>query len=237
MTQESLLLISTAASVALIHTLLGPDHYVPFIVLSRARGWSQWKTILITGICGLGHVAGSILIGFIGIALGTFVNRLIDIESARGTIAAWMMIAFGLAYLVYGIRHSVKQKKHSHLHFHTDGTKHVHQHNHEVGHSHFHEKKSYRELTPWILFTIFVFGPCEPFIPILLYPAAMNNMALAIAVTLTFSIITVATMITIVLVSSYGFKLLPQFHVEKYMHAIAGASILMCGIAIQFIGL
>ena len=44
-------------------------------------------------------------------------------------------------------------------------------------------------------------------------------------------------MITIVLVSSYGFKLLPQFPVEKYMHAIAGASILMCGIAIQFLGL
>jgi len=38
----------TAASLAFVHTLLGSDHYLQFIVMARARKWTVYKTSLIT---------------------------------------------------------------------------------------------------------------------------------------------------------------------------------------------
>ena len=60
----------TAASVGFLHTLMGPDHYVPFIVLARARGWGIVRTALVTALCGVGHVLSSMALGLIGIAAG-----------------------------------------------------------------------------------------------------------------------------------------------------------------------
>ncbi|GAI12193.1 unnamed protein product, partial [marine sediment metagenome] len=54
---------------------------------------------------------------------------------------------------------------------HVDGEKHDHIHAHKVEHSHVHDEKKGTSLTPWILFIIFVFGPCEPLIPLVMYPA------------------------------------------------------------------
>ena len=48
MTQEMILLLSTAAFLGFFHTLLGPDHYLPFIVMGKARQWSMAKTTWIT---------------------------------------------------------------------------------------------------------------------------------------------------------------------------------------------
>jgi hypothetical protein len=110
-------------------------------------------------------------------------------------------------------------------------------HEHFTEHTHMHNKKSPKELTPWILFIIFIFGPCEPFIPLLLYPAAKNNLSEMILVTFTFTGITVITMIAIVFTSLFGLKLIPTLNLERYMHSIAGGTILLCGLCIKFLGL
>ena len=34
------LLILTAVSIGFVHTLVGPDHYLPFVAMSAARNWS-----------------------------------------------------------------------------------------------------------------------------------------------------------------------------------------------------
>ena len=78
----------TAISIGFIHTIFGSDHYLPFIMLSKARGWTAIKTALITTICGVGHVIGSILLGIIGISLGWGLDKLTVIESQHGTIAS-----------------------------------------------------------------------------------------------------------------------------------------------------
>jgi len=70
MTIDTSVLYLTAASIGFFHTLLGPDHYLPFIVISKARKWSLLKTNLVTLVCGIGHVASSVVIGFIGILFG-----------------------------------------------------------------------------------------------------------------------------------------------------------------------
>lgn len=236
MPQELSLLIITAVSIAFIHTLTGPDHYLPFIVIAKARKWSMTKTALYTALCGLGHVGSSIILGLIGIALGIAVGKLELAEGLRGSIISWVFTAFGLIYLVWGIRRALRNRPHKHVHYHGDGAAHIHEHTHHEEHVHVHEKNN-KNLTPWILFTIFIFGPCEPLIPIVMYPAAKHNFLALILVTAAFSLVTILTMLTLVLVTSFGIKLLPVKWMERYSHALAGGTIFLCGMGMLFLGL
>jgi len=237
MTQGIQVLTITAASIALFHTLLGPDHYLPFIVMSKAGRWSMMKTVWITLLCGFGHIAGSVVLGFLGIVLGLGVNKITNLEAGRGSLAAWMLIAFGFAYLVWGIRNVYRNKKHIHLHVHQDGTYHTHTHNHRKEHTHLHEEKVNKKLTPWVLFIIFILGPCEPLIPIVMYPAAEHDYVGLAWVTGVFGVITIVTMLSVVVVSTYGINFLPLGKLEKYAHALAGGTIMLSGMAIILLGL
>ena len=92
-------------------------------------------------------------------------------------------------------------------------------------------------MTPWVQFTIFVLGPCEPLIPLLMYPAAKRDWWGVGWVTFVFAVITIATMVAIVSAAVRGLKLLPVAFLERHMHALAGAAICLCGAAILFLGL
>ena len=236
MSNELLILTGTAAIIGFIHTVLGPDHYLPFIVLSKARQWNTVKTLVITLSCGLGHVLSSIALGFIGVILGVAAFKLETFESFRGDLAAWLLIAFGFAYLVWGIHRAIRKQSHAHFHVHGNGKTHLHTHDHLGEHAHPHDSKI-GSLTPWVLFTIFVLGPCEPLIPLVMYPAAKNNIHGAVIVASVFGFTTIATMLAIVMVSSHGLSRLPLRTLEKYAHAAAGLAILLCGGAIKFLGL
>lgn len=229
-------LSATAISLGFLHTLLGPDHYLPFIVLSEAKKWTIRKTMLITFLCGAGHVLSSVVLGIIGILVGISVNKLVYVESYRGNIAGWLFIAFGLVYLIISIKNLYRNKPHTHSHHHAGEKDHSHEHKHHDEHSHLHETDPVKT-TPWILFLIFVFGPCEPLIPILMYPAAENNLTGTIIVSVLFSVVTIATMMGIVLAFKMGFSRINLKPVEKYSNLIAGGMILLSGIAIQFLGL
>ncbi|HSL90006.1 MAG TPA: sulfite exporter TauE/SafE family protein [Ignavibacteriaceae bacterium] len=237
MEESSLLLILTAASIGFIHTLAGPDHYIPFIAMSKAGNWSKSKTIWITTIAGIGHVLSSVILGIIGIALGIAVTSLEIVESFRGELAGWLLITFGLLYFAWGIRYLYKKKEHSHPHFHEDGTFHTHSHNHLEEHAHVHESKKVNSITPWVIFTIFLFGPCEPLIPLLMFPAISHNVLILVLVSLTFGVATIGTMLAVVTGSLYGLKMISFKGAEKYSHAVAGGLILLCGVSIKFLGL
>lgn len=233
MTNELAILLGTAASLGFVHTLLGPDHYLPFVAMARIGRWSTTKTGLITFLCGIGHVLSSIVLGFAGIALGLAVTRLQAFESARGEIAAWMLIAFGFTYTVWGVHRAIRGKPHEHAHIHEDDA-HSHDHSHVGDHTHVH---SVEKMTPWILFTIFVFGPCEVLIPLVMYTAARHPIVWVATVSGVFGIATVSTMLAVVLVSSLGLARLHMGRLERYSPAIAGLVILLCGSAIKFLGL
>ena len=237
MTVELNALIVTAASIAFFHTILGPDHYLPFIMISWARKWSGMKTTLITLLCGLGHIGSSVALGLIGVALGLAVNKLQIVESYRGNLAAWLIIAFGLVYLVWGLRRAYRRQPHMHGHSHATDVSHTHLHAHLREHTHIHDAKTTPSITPWALFVIFVFGPCEPLIPILMYPAAKNSLFGLLVVTCVFGIVTIATMLGMVLLSRAGVNFIRLARLQRFSHAIAGATICLCGLAIQFLGL
>lgn len=237
MSDSLAILLLTTGSIGFFHTIMGPDHYLPFIVMSRSGHWSFQKTIWVTILCGFGHVLSSVVLAIIAIAIGLSVLNLELIESFRGMIAGWALIAFGLLYMIWGIKRSFKNKIHEHPHLHVDGKQHQHEHAHTGNHSHLHEKTEKKNITPWILFLIFILGPCEPLIPLLMYPALNNDLPGVIMVTVVFSLVTLVTMLGIIVISFYGINLLPYKRLEQYTHAIAGLTIFLCGLGIQFLGL
>jgi sulfite exporter TauE/SafE len=238
MTPDLTLLLITAASIGFVHTLLGPDHYLPFVALSKARNWSIARTSAITAACGVGHVLSSILIGAIGIAAGAAVEQLVGIESWRGDVAAWLLFGFGLAYMAWGIKRALRGETHSHAHVHPHAPAPVVQGS-AVTFAPVKPAKAAALVTPWTLFIIFVFGPCEPLIPVLMYPAAHANWLAVTAVCLAFGLATLATMLSVVLLLRRGLDALgTRAHgMERWSHAIAGATLSACAAAIIFLGL
>ncbi len=226
-------LTGLAAFTGVVHTLMGPDHYVPFVAMARARNWSLSRTLSVTLACGVGHVLGSVLLGGVGIAVGLAVGGLHAFEAARAQIAAWLMLGFGLAYTVWGVRRAIRNKPHSHRHVHADGTIHSHAHAHAGDHAHVHTDDDRKSITPWVLFTIFVFGACEPLIPQLMYPAAQGSWwALSVVVTV-FALATLGTMAATVAISYLGLSRLSLQPLERYAHATAGLAVTTCGLAIK----
>ncbi|MCB4756188.1 MAG: sulfite exporter TauE/SafE family protein [Elusimicrobia bacterium] len=217
MTQSITALAITAASVGVIHTLLGPDHYLPFVALSRSERWSLWRTGFVTFYCGLGHILGAVFLGAIGILLGYGTRQISVIESIRGDVAAWALIAFGLVYFVWGLRKAAHKDEHAHDHEH-------------VLNPH-HDRKA------WILFIIFAFGPCEPLIPLIMVPAALGNLMGVVWITVIFGATTLLTMLSVVFLTTWGVNLLPMGKLERYTTALAGFTIFLCGAAIKFLGL
>ncbi|MCD4696654.1 MAG: sulfite exporter TauE/SafE family protein [Bacteroidales bacterium] len=228
MTNEILLLAITAASIGFFHTILGPDHYLPFIFMAKARKWSMFKTSWVTVACGIGHVGSSILLGVIGFVFGIALFKLETFEGVRGDLAAYAFILFGLAYFIWGIRRAILNKPHKHMHLHKDGTLHVHDHTHAEDHDHIHKKN----ITPWILFTIFVLGPCEPLIPVLMYPAAETSTSGMVFIAVIFGIVTITTMLAVVLIATFGVNFVKLGKLERYSHALAGAIVFLSGVAI-----
>ena len=91
-------------------------------------------------------------------------------------------------------------------------------------------------MTPWALFIIFVLGPCEALIPLFMYPAAQQSDVLVLVVALVFGAVTVGTMMVCVALTSLGLERLKLPVSGRYVHAVAGASVALCGLAISFLG-
>jgi len=215
MDQSLIILLFSTFMVGCIHTLIGPDHYLPFIALSRSRNWSLKKTVSITTVCGLGHILSGLILGVAAVSIGSILTQLEFIETVRGEIAAWSLTAFGFIYCIWGIKKAAGRKTHGHSH---DSSK--------------------RETTPWILFLIFIFGPCEPLIPLIIYPALSNTIFHTILVVLIFGLSTLLVMLTVVIFSSFSLKKLLGFpFIERYGNAVAGGIIGSCGLAMSFLGL
>jgi ABC-type nickel/cobalt efflux system permease component RcnA len=231
-------LLGTALTIAVVHTLIGVDHTLPFVVLGRARGWTLRKVLCVTALCGLGHVLSSVLLGLLGVALGAALERLQWLQAVRGSLAAWLLIAFGGFFTVRGLWRSIRRRSHSHAHVHTDGVVHAHAHHHgHPAHAHPHPLSGQSSVTVWTLFIIFVLGPCEPLIPLMLAPAALHHWTWVVAVSTAFGLATIATMSVLVAAAHVGLSRVSVPVLARHAELLAGLAIAASGIAIQTLGI
>lgn len=207
-----ILLVSTA-SVAFFHAL-APDHWMPFAAMGKAQNWSKPRLLWITLISGIGHVGISVLFGMIGILLGFNLSRLKAIEGHRGEIALWLLIGFGLAYMIWGIKKAG-----------------------ETRHKAMDEKElKAKTMAVWTMFAVIILGPCEPLIP-LVFLGYNYGYSGIMAVSLVFSVITIGMMLVQSVLAFMGIQLIKSDIAERYSHALAGLVIVLTGIFVLFAGI
>ncbi|MEZ4267017.1 MAG: hypothetical protein R3F39_11610 [Myxococcota bacterium] len=199
-----LVLPASAAFIALVHTVIGVDHVVPFVALSRARGWSLRRTLWITAGCGLAHTGSSVLLGLGGVALGLGLDPLIGAETSRANLAAWLLIALGLAWSAWGLWR-LKSGAPTHRHHATP-------------------------LAMSALVAVFVVGPCEPLVPLMMAPTVTADWTALALVTTVFSAVTIATMVTLVGLATVGLQRLALGAFERYGDILAGGAIALTGV-------
>ena len=233
-------MLAATVAVALVHTALGPDHYLPFVMLSRARHWSLRRTLWITAVCGIGHVVSSLLLGGLGIAAGVALGALESVEAQRGAIAAWALFGVGVAYAMWGVRHALRQRRGVTLHHHADEL-HLHgggarAHTHVALHHHHPHVDAGGTTTFWTLFVVFVLGPCEPLIPLFMVPASQQRWGAALALGFVFAVVTIATMVTITALAVMGVSRLDLPALQRWTHALAGGVIAGSAAAVLWLG-
>ena len=214
--QTTTLLLGTAASLAVIHTLLGIDHSLPFVALGRARGWALGRTLAVTTLCGAGHVASSVLIGVVGVGLGIATDALLWLESTRGELAAALLIGFGLAYTAWAVWRGFGGR---------DGAR--------VGGA----AAGADRVTPWALFLVFVLGPCEPLIPLMVVPGMARDWFAVAAVVAVFGLLTVGVMLLAVAAAWRGVTLFGAGRIGRHADVAAGLVVAASGAAVRFLGL
>ncbi len=235
MSDPYLILLTTAATLGIVHTAIGVDHVVPFVVLAHARKWTLTQTLSMTALCGVGHVLSSVLIASFGLALGVATSRLEWIEATRGSWAAGLLIGFGLAYAAVAFWKSRNRKLGGDMASHD-------QHDHGVrvdtllgsrGRDHF-------RLAP-ALFIIFVLGPCEALLPLLTASGMTLGLWQSVWVGGLFCGATLLTMLTLVGVGYWGLSVASLKRRWGFLHAhentLAGLSMALSGLAIQVLGI
>ena len=214
--QTTTLLLGTAASLAVVHTLLGIDHSLPFVALGRSRQWTLGRTLLVTASCGAGHVASSVVIGAAGVGLGIATDALLWLESARGELAAGLLIGFGLAYAAWAVWRGFR------------GGNGVRPSGASAGAD---------RVTPWALFIVFVLGPCEPLIPLMVVPGMARDWLGVAAVVGVFGLLTIGAMLLAVVAAWRGIALLGPGRVGRHADVAAGLVVAASGAAVLFLGL
>ncbi len=213
--QTTTVLLGTAASLAIVHTLIGIDHSLPLAALGRARGWALGRTLLVTGVCGAGHVASSVVIGAAGVGLGVATDSLLRVESARGELAAALLLAFGISYTAWALWPRRRRDAPP-----ADG--------------------DIRGVTAWALFVVFVLGPCEPLIPLMVVPGLAGDWLAVAAVAAVFGLLTVGVMMAAVTAAWHGIGWLggsARYRGAKLAHAAAGLVVTASGAAVLWLGL
>lgn len=211
MRNSLLLLLMSTSCVAFLHAL-APDHWMPFAAIAKAQKWPKPKLLWITFISGIGHVGISIIFSIIGILLGFSLSKFKSIEGQRGEITLWLLIGFGIAYMLWGIK-KAREERHRDI-----------------------EKEKSKSVAVWTMFAIFILGPCEPLVP-LVFLGYNYGYAGVVSVSAVFSVITITMMLAQSLLAFAGIQLIKSDIADRYSHAFAGLVIALTGVFVMFMGI
>lgn len=223
----------TGFTVAFFHAAI-PTHWLPFVLVARARGWGRVKTIAVTTLAGLGHVALTSLLG-LGIAWFGFQ---LDEEMGRAFpwIAGGLLLTFGG---VYGWRQWTGRGI---LHHHPPGS-----HHHADEHcgeapdrSHWDDELSDSTLVSkkagdWSaisgLLVMLTLSPCEGFLPVYLSGVQFGWRGFVV-LSVILAVATLAGMTLFTWLALLGMERFRVRSFERYEAGLLGALFAILGVLI-----
>jgi hypothetical protein len=207
-------LAAAAVSIGALHSL-APDHWIPIAAVGRARGWSIARTARVALLCGFGHVTVSVVLGLAALAAGVGAMRVVGDHVAA--ISGVLLVGFGLAYALWGLRRNLS----GHLHGH-----------HHDDYDHVHDPS---RVSVWTLLAIYSADACVAVIPIL-FAAAPLPAASTVGIIAAYEVATVGTMVALVALARAGAGALRGRWMERWGDGAAGASIALTGVAVALLG-
>lgn len=223
-------LAATGFTVAFFHAAI-PTHWLPFVLVARARGWTQGKTLAVAAFAGLGHVA---LTSLLGLAIAWFGFQ-IDEHAGElfPKVAGGILLAIGLWYFWRQLRGGV-------LHHHAPGGHHQPSERcgHEAEHSHWDEELKGSELVSnrtgdgaaiGGLFMMLTLSPCEGFLPVYLSGVQYGWHGFFVLSGI-LAVATLAGMMLFTWLTLVGFAKLPVQKLERVEAGLLGVIFTVLGV-------
>ena len=199
-----------AISLGSLHSL-APDHWLPIAAVARARNWSKARTARVAFLCGLGHVTVSVLLGLLALMFGAQLFE--SLGERMVSVAGLLLIGFGVAYAIWGLRGAFAHRIHGHHHHHYD---------------HVHDPS---RVSTWSLFLIYCADPCVAVIPIM-FAAAPLSLGETVSIVVAFEVATIGTMVALVALAHSGAQLFKGKWFDRYGDSAAGTLIVVTGIVV-----
>lgn len=198
-----LTLTATGFGVAALHAAL-PTHWLPFVVIGRARGWSRRRTLGAVALAGGGHILATTVLG-IGLArFGWEINERFD--AAFHWAVAALLVGLG-AWLAFRAPHG-------------------------YGCDHCEGRKLIPEPTDraalWGLFLTLTLSPCELFLPVYLTAAPYGWPGIA-WLSAVLAVATLTGMITLTWLTLRGAARLRWL--DRLDHRVLGGLLALLGVA------
>ncbi|MDD3179654.1 MAG: hypothetical protein PHQ04_04805 [Opitutaceae bacterium] len=214
---------ATGFTVAFFHAAI-PTHWLPFVLVSRARGWGGPKTFAVTVLAGLGHVALTTLLGlcvaWFGFQLDEKLGRLFP-WIAGGTLIAIGLYYFWRQWRGGGVCHHALLGGHHHPSEHCGR---------EEGHSHWDDELKDSALVSnragdWTAITgllvMLTLSPCEGFLPVYL-SAVQFGWRGFVVLSLILAVATLTGMTLFAWLALLGLGKIEVKNLERYEAALLG---------------
>lgn len=219
--------------VAFLHAAI-PTHWLPFVLVGRARKWTRAKTLAVTAAAGLGHVALTTLLGLLVAWFGFTLNE--TVGGMFPWIAAGVLALLGVFYLWRqwtgaGI-----------LHHHPPGSAH-HPDAHcgeAPDHSHWDDELEGTKLVSSRagdsaavggLFIMLTVSPCEAFLPIYLAGVQFGWRGFAV-LSVILAIAALAAMMLFTWLALFGFERIRIRHFERREAGVVGSIFLILAVVV-----
>lgn len=226
---------ATGFTVAFMHAVI-PTHWLPFVLVARARNWSRAKTLAVTSLAGLGHVA---LTSLLGLLIAWFGFQLEEKVEWFSWFAGGLLIAFAVFYLWRqvsgrGILHHHPPGSHHHADEHCG---------HESGPSHWQEEMKDSSLVSvragdWAaisgLFVMLTLSPCEVFLPVYLSGVQFGWKGFVV-LSVILAVATLAGMTLFTWLALIGFERFRLKTFERYEAGLLATLFLVLGVIIMVI--
>lgn len=201
---------SAAFTLGLVHSL-APGHWLPVVLLARARRWSRPTAALGALVAASGHVFLSIVIGVLLVAVGAQLFR--QHGEAIEEYAGIGLIVFGIGYAAWAwFNHSACR---------------VHSHGH-------HGPEVTRVKVPFVFLFTLGLSPCLTILPTFVAAAAAGVPALLWAI-VGFALGVITALVGATLLGAAGVMKLDHPFLEHYGDVLTGVVAALMGVAFLLI--
>lgn len=224
---------ATGFAVAFLHAMI-PTHWLPFVLVARARHWSRLRTLGVVFVAGMGHV---LLTTLLGLGIAWFGFRL---DETLGHVFPW--VAGGLL-LGFAAFYGWKQLRGEGIcHHNPPGSRHAPSEacGRERGHTHWDEELSGSRLVApgtgdWAaiggLFLMLTFSPCEAFLPVY-WSGVQFGWRGFIVLTVILAVATLVGMTLFTWLTLVGFDRLKVKRLERHESGLLAALFVVLGLIV-----